>query len=461
MLCVKSELRKNNNMPLYKEISPICYDEELRAVFKLSKNRVSIPSIIMGEKLNIETSINNGNERVNNYKIIVSSPLRIKPKCEVFTKCGGCALQHLVYQQQLLLKDEVIKKLFSNIINSNTKVYPIIGMDFPYHYRNKSQVVFKYKNGKNISGFYEEGTHEVINFDNCYLQNELSNKIFKTIKELIIKMHISIYDEDKKTGIIRHILIKTAKNSEALVVIITGSSFFPGKNNFVKALTSRHPEIKSIIHNINGRSSSAVLGNEEEVIYGKGYIIDDLLGYKFKITSKSFYQINHLQTEVMYQKVIDFAKISSQDVVLDAYCGVGTIGILASKYAKKVIGVELVNDAVDNARYNAQLNKIKNISFFCQDASNFIINMARRKEKIDVVIMDPPRSGSTNEFLQSVLLLHPSRIVYVSCNPYTLVNDLKVLLNDYQIEIVQPVDMFPETYHIETITLLGLKEPKK
>ena len=178
-------------MPLYKEISPVCYDEELRAVFKLSKNRVSIPSIIMGEKLNIETSINNGNERVNNYKILNSSPLRIKPKCEVFTKCGGCALQHLVYQQQLLLKDEVIKKLFGNIINANTKVYPIMGMNNPYHYRNKSQVVFKYKNGKNISGFYEEGTHEVINFDNCYLQNELSNKIFKTIKELITKMHIS------------------------------------------------------------------------------------------------------------------------------------------------------------------------------------------------------------------------------------------------------------------------------
>lgn len=445
-------------MPLYKEIIPSTYDQELKAIVKLGKNNLGLTGFIVGEKLNIETSIQNGVEKVKSIKLIKPSEFRVKPKCEIFDRCGGCNLQHINYQHQLSIKTSIIQQLFKNVLKSTITVSPILGMNYPYNYRNKSQVAFKYQNGKNKCGFYIEGTHDVVDFDNCYLQNEESNKIFKTIKDLMQKMRISTYDEDKKTGIIRHILIKSAyPTNDLLVVIVTGSSNFPGKANFIKALVARHPKIKTIIQNVNDRKTSAVLGTNESVIYGKGFIIDELLGYKFKITSKSFYQINHEQTEKLYSLVIDASNISSNDVVLDAYCGVGTIGLLASRYAKKVIGVELVKDAVLNANFNAKLNNVKNISFFSQDATDFISNMVRRKEKIDILIMDPPRSGSTKEFLYAAKQLQPKKIIYVSCNPYTLVEDLKNIIDDYDIKTIMPVDMFPHTHHVETVICLSKK----
>ncbi len=445
-------------MPLYEEIIPDKYDQELKVVVKLGKNDVSLAGYIACEKIKIETSVKNGVEKITNVKLLKPSPLRIKPKCEIFNKCGGCALQHMDYQYQLKLKTQVVQSLFNNVLKSKLKVNQTMGMDNPYHYRNKSQVVFKYQNGKNISGFYEEGTHDVIDFNSCYLQKEESNNIFKSIKELMKKMRLSPYDEDKKTGIIRHILIKTAHPSnDVLVVIVTGSSNFPGKNNFIRALVARHPQIKTIIQNINNRKTSAVLGSDEEIVYGKGYIIDELLGFKFKITSKSFYQINHEQTEKLYSQVISLCGISQSDTILDAYCGVGTIGILASKNAKKVIGVEIVKDAILNALYNAKLNNVNNISFFAQDATEFMINLTKRKSKIDIVIMDPPRSGSTKEFLNALVSLSPKKIIYVSCNPYTLIEDLKLLQNEYEVKFVQPIDMFPHTFHVETVVLLSHK----
>ena len=442
-------------MASYKNVKPSYYDENFKAVFKFPKSKLSVPGIILEEEVNIETAGSNEKERVIKYQILKESPKRVKPKCQFVSKCGGCSLQHIKYDEQLKLKTDLVQKLFDDNIPTKIKVQPTIGMNNPYNYRNKSQIVYKYQNGKMISGFYEEGTHNVIDCDNCYLQDLECNKIASTIKELMTKMRISAYDEDKRRGIIRHVLIKTSYTTkEILVVLIVGTENFPGRNNFIKALTSRHKNISSIVQNLNDRKTSAVLGDKESILFGKGFITDSLLGKKFKITSKSFYQINHEQTEILYKNAINLANISNTDIVLDAYCGVGTIGILASSNAKKVIGVELVKDAVDNAIYNAKLNNIKNISFFNQDATNFIVNMTRKKESIDVLIMDPPRSGSTKEFLDASLKLRPKTIVYVSCNPYTLIQDLKSLINEYNITEVQTVDMFPHTIHVETVVCL-------
>lgn len=446
-------------MATYKNVKPTYYDENLKAVVKLPKNKLVLPSSIVGEIVDIETSGSNEKERIQKVQIIQKSPHRVKVECKVYEKCGGCAIQHIKYDEQLNIKTKMIQDLFDQNLNNKVKVKPTIGMNHPYNYRNKSQVVFKYDHGKMLSGFYEEKTHNVIDYQDCALQDKECNKILSSIKEMMIKMRISAYDEDKRIGIMRHVLIKTSNTThEVLVVLVTGTENFPGRNNFIKTIISRHPNIKTIIQNINNRKTSAVMGDKEIILYGKGFITDELLGYKFKITSKSFYQINSEQTKVLYQKAIELAEITNDDVLLDAYCGVGTIGIIASQNAKKVIGVELVKDAVDNAIYNAKLNNIKNISFFCQDATQFMINMARRKEQLDVLMMDPPRSGSTKEFLDAVIKLSPKRIVYVSCNPYTQVDDLKLLLNNYVIKMIQPVDMFPQTSHVETIVLMSKKD---
>lgn len=439
----------------YKELIIKKVDTSLKGCVTLNKKEIALDNTIIGEVVNIETEGSKEKEHVTKVQIITPSSHRVKPVCPVYLKCGSCSLQHLEYAEQLNLKTRLIESLYTPF---KVKVEPTIGMSNPYHYRNKSQMVFKFQKGKLVSGFYEEGTHDVINFDNCYLQNEYCNKIITTIKELMTKFRISAYDEDRNTGLIRHVLIKTSTLNEVLVVLVTGSDNFPGKSNFTKALVSRCNKITTVIQNVNSRKTSAVLGDKEYTLYGKGYIKDILLGKTFKITSKSFYQINHEQTEKLYQKVIELANIKKDEVVLDAYCGVGTIGILLSPNAKKVIGVELVKDAVMNANKNALLNDIKNISFFCFDATPFIVNMARSKEHLDVLIMDPPRSGSTKEFLKAVLMIKPKRIIYVSCNPLTQVEDLKYLINDYTIKTVQPVDMFPQTSHVETITLLYLKQ---
>jgi len=447
-------------MGKYQNIKIKDYDDNLKGLVVLNKKTFSLNNVIVGEDVDIETSGQKEKEKIEKVKLLTFSQSRIKPRCEVFLKCGGCTLQHISYATQLEIKQNKVSRLYSKFKNCPL-VLPTIGMAYPFNYRNKSQVTFSFKNGMLISGFYEEKTHNIINFDHCYLQDERANEIFKCIKELMIKFRITAFNEDKKTGIIRHVLIKSSKEThEILVVLVTSEEAFPGKNNFIKALCSRCKGITSIVQNFNSRKTSVILGEKEIILYGKGYITDRLLGKTFKITSKSFYQINIEETIKLYSEAIRLASLRPTDVLLDAYCGVGTIGILSSAYVKKVIGVELVKSAVDNAIANAKLNNVKNITFFNQDATNFIINLSRSKASIDVVIMDPPRSGSTKEFLTALKKLLPRKIVYISCNPNTQVEDILDLIDKYDIKCIQPVDMFPQTEHIEVITLLELKSDK-
>ena len=376
--------------------------------------------------------------------------------CPVEKHCGGCQMLDMEYTEQLKRKQKVVEELFRGIC----PVKPIIGMKNPFHYRNKVHAVFdRDKRGNIISGIYQENSHDVIPVETCLIEDKKADEIIGTIRGMLKSFKIRTYDEDTGYGLLRHVLIRRAfSTNEIMVVLVTASPVFPSKNNFVKALREKHPEITTIIQNINGRGTSMVLGNKENVLYGKGYIVDELCGCKFRISSKSFYQINPVQTEVLYGKALELAGLKGQEVVIDAYCGIGTIGIIASRQAGQVIGVELNQDAVKDAVNNAKMNDIDNIRFYCNDAGRFLVNMAERGDKADVVIMDPPRSGSTEEFMDSIAKLGAGKVVYVSCNPETLARDVRYMKKlGYAAEGVWPVDMFPATVHCEVCVELCRK----
>mgnify|MGYP003295715014 CR=1 FL=1 len=435
----------------------IGYDPEFKGIIKEGNTTLYLPRVIKGETVEADIILKPF-AQARLTKVVEPNLNRVKPICEYYIQCGGCALQHINYEEQLRMKQELVSNLFVEAFGKKYEVLPTIGMKDPYYYRNKNQVVFKNVKGKLTCGMYQSGTHNVVNTTNCYIQDKLVDKIISVIKDLMVKQRLSAYDEDKRTGLIRHVLIKTSKaTKEVMVVIVVGSDIFPGRSNFVKALTARCKEITTVIQNINTRNTNAVLGDKETVLYGKGYINDILLGLKFKISSKSFYQINPEQTEKLYSEAIKLACLTKADTLLDAYCGVGTIGLIASSHVQKVTGVELVKDAVNDAIMNAKINNINNVRFICDDATRFMINCARQKQTFDVVIMDPPRKGSDKPFLDALLKLLPEKVVYISCNPHTQVEDLKELLKKYDIKKIQPVDMFPHTHHVENIVLLVRK----
>ena len=338
------------------------------------------------------------------------------------------------------------------------KVNPIIGMKEPFYYRNKVHAVFdRDRRGNIISGTYEANSHRVVPIEECLIEDKKCQEIIRTIRGMLKSFKIKTYDEDTGYGLLRHVLVRRgAKSGEIMVVLVLGSPIFPSKNNFVKALRKEHPEITTILLNVNSKKTSMVLGEKESVIYGKGFIRDELCGCTFRISAKSFYQVNPVQTEVLYNKAIEFAALTGKERVIDAYCGIGTIGMIAAKHAKEVIGVELNKDAVRDAKLNAKENNVKNIVFRQGDAGEFMTAMAAAGEKADVVLMDPPRAGSDEAFLSAVVKLAPKKVVYVSCNPETLARDLKYLTRKgYEVRKIQPVDMFGFTVHVETVVLMS------
>lgn len=375
------------------------------------------------------------------------------PLCPYSRLCGGCNYQGIEYDEQLNKKQSYVNELLSEF----AKVNDIIPAENPYNYRNKVHASYRYQKGNVLAGMYQENSHKLVAIDGCQIENQKAREIVQDIKTLIKSFKLTIYDEVEKRGFLRHVLVRTGHNTgQVLVTLVVGEAIFPSKNNFIKALLKLHPEITTIIMNINNKKTSMILGDREIVIYGKGYIEDILCDKKFRISPKSFYQVNPVQTEILYSKAIEYAELTGKERVLDAYCGIGTIGIIASDYAKELIGVELNKDAIKDAIVNAKNNKANNIKFFNDDAGQFMLNLASNKEKIDVVLMDPPRAGSDEVFLKSVVSLAPKKVVYISCNPETLARDLKYLTNNgYNTKIIQPVDMFPFTEHIENCVLLS------
>lgn len=374
--------------------------------------------------------------------------------CPLAKKCGGCDYQGMAYEQQLKEKEKSVRKLMKEY----GEVSPIIGAKEPFHYRNKVHAVFaRQRNGEIVSGIYQEGSHKVVPVDACQIENEKADAIIVSIRKLLKSFKIKVYDEDTDFGLLRHVLIRTGHvTGQIMVVLVVRTPIFPSKNNFVKALRAEHPEITTVVLNVNERKTSMVLGERNITIYGKGYIEDELCGCTFRISPTSFYQVNPVQTERLYKTAMMLARLNKHDRVIDAYCGIGTIGMVAAKTVKEVIGIELNAEAVRDANANAKRNHMDNIRFVQGDAGKFMEGMADREEQADVVFMDPPRSGSSEEFLKSLLILKPKKIVYISCNPETQARDLKTLCKkDYRVEAIQPVDLFPFTKHCETVVLLS------
>ena len=376
-----------------------------------------------------------------------------KQICSVAKKCGGCQYQGVAYQEQLKKK----QKMEEDLLKKFCKVEPIIGMKNPCHYRNKVQSVFgRDRKGNVISGTYEANSHRIVPVEDCMIEDVKAQEIIRTVRKLLPSFKIKTYNEDSGYGLLRHVMVRHGfKSGEIMVILVLGSPILPSKNNFVKALRKEHPEISTVVLNVNDKKTSMVLGDREINLYGKGFIRDELCGCTFRISPKSFYQVNPVQTEILYQTAIDYAGLTGKETVIDAYCGIGTISLIAAKHAKKVIGVELNGDAVKDAKINAKENNISSAEFYEGDAGEFMVKMAESGQKADVVFMDPPRSGSDEKFMSSVVKLSPKRVVYVSCGPDTLARDLKYFeKHGYKVKKIQPVDMFPYTEHCETVCLL-------
>ena len=388
-------------------------------------------------------------ERINKRNIKVSK----EQKCAVAKKCGGCDYINSSYNKHVKEKLDIANSL----IKKYGKFDGIVSMSNPYHYRNKVSAVFGFENKKIIAGTYQKNSHRVVDTRNCLIEDEKASSIIQTIKKMCVSFKIKAYDEDSGFGFLRHVLIRVGKKSgQIMVVLVTSNVIFPNKNAFIKVLRGEHPEITTIVQNINNKNTSMVLGDREIVMYGKGYIIDELCGLNFKISPKSFYQVNREQTEKLYSQAIEYADLKDDEVLLDAYSGIGTIGLIASKSVKEVISVELNKDAHRDAITNAKFNDIKNVKFYNADATAFINDLAAAKEKIDVVILDPPRTGSTEEFIAAVGRLKPRKVVYISCNPETLARDLESFKKQrYRFEKGKLFDCFCHTGHVEGVALLS------
>ncbi len=360
---------------------------------------------------------------------------------------------HLPYEEQLAAKQKKVQKL----LNSFGKVSPVIGMEDPLYYRNKVHHAFAWsKRTGAVHGSYQEDSHKVVMGKDCLLEDKKSQQIIDTIASLLPSFRITVYNEDTGFGLLRHVLIRRGfSTGEIMVVLVAASPLFPSKNNFVKALRKIHPEITTVVLNINSKRTSMVLGERNIPLYGPGFITDLLCGKRFRISPSSFYQVNPVQTERLYAEAIRMAELTPEDTVLDAYCGIGTIGMTASGFCKEVTGVELNAAAVRDARTNAKTNGVRNIRFIAGDAGDYMEQRAAEGIVTNVVFMDPPRSGSDEKFLRSLIRTAPDRVVYVSCNPETLARDLKLLTKGkYKAREIRPVDMFPFCDDIETIVSL-------
>ncbi|MEG0169756.1 MAG: 23S rRNA (uracil(1939)-C(5))-methyltransferase RlmD [Anaerorhabdus sp.] len=373
--------------------------------------------------------------------------------CAYAKQCGGCQYQGMDYSKQLETKQKLVENLFKH-----KKCLPIIGMENPYYYRHKVFATFSLSKTKKVTcGIYEENSHRVVPIEDCQIQSEKANLILKSICEIASKLRIQPYNEDRGVGILRHAYLRVGYHTnQILLVLVLGQPVLPGSKEFMKLLREKHPEITTICTQVNKRRTSVVLGEQEKVLYGKGYIEDILCGIKFQISSKSFYQVNPEQTEKLYAKAIELAHINKNDVVLDAYCGIGTISLIVAQSAKEVIGVEVNKAAIKDAITNAKINQIKNSKFYAEDVSYFMRDYIQEMKDINVAIIDPPRAGSDENFLNLLAKLNAKTIVYISCNPITQARDIKVLeKKGYEVTEIHPVDMFPFTEHVETVVLMS------
>lgn len=434
---------------------------EGEGIAKINDFTIFIPGAIKGEKVKILiVKVLSSYAFGKILEILEKSENRIEPDCKTYKRCGGCNLRHIKYQETLKLKQNAVQSLVDKTLKNKIRVKETIGMENPYYYRNKVQYpVGIDKNGKPQIGVFANRSHEIIPIEKCFIQNEKSEEIAKYIFELWNENNYTIYNEETRKGLLRHIVIKTGiKTNQYMCILVVNGQGFDNEKEFVSKIANKYKEIRAIIVNSNMKNTNVILGLENRTIFGKGYIEDKLGEYIFKISPLSFYQVNPIQAEKLYNLGIQKANITKDDIVFDLYCGIGTISLFMSKYAKKVYGIEIVEEAIKAAKENAKINNVDNVEFIAGDVEKALSNIIYDRKIIpDIVMVDPPRRGLDNTSINNILSIKSKRLVYISCNPATLVRDLAKLEEMYEVKEIVPVDMFPFTSHVECIAVLYLK----
>ncbi len=435
---------------------------EGEGIAKIDGFTIFIPNTIKGEKVKILiVKVLKSHAFGKALEIIKPSKYRKTSDCETYKRCGGCDLRHIEYKETLKMKQNAVQSLVNKTLKNKIEVDETVGMEDPLFYRNKAQYpVGLDKEGNPVIGVFANRTHEIIPIKECLIQNKESQKLAKFVLEFIKKNRISIYNEKTRKGLIRHIVTKVGiKTNEVMLVLVINGREIPKEDELVKEVLEKFPNVKSIVKNINTKNTNVIMGKENINLYGNGYIRDILGDYEFKISPLSFYQVNPIQAERLYNIGVEAANISKDDIVFDLYCGIGTISLFMSKYAKKVYGIEIVEDAVKDAKENAKINNIDNTEFIAGDVELILDDLINNEKVIpDVVMIDPPRKGLDNKSIENILKVSPKKLVYISCNPATLVRDLAKLEDKYEIKMIRPVDMFPFSKHIECVSVLKLKE---
>lgn len=435
------------------------YTHEGMGVIKVDYYPIFVPDVLMGEE--VEIKVIKANKKFGFGKLVnVIEPAknRIEPPCPYYFQCGGCQIQTLDYAEQLSFKKGTMDKSINRMAKLDRPVNDTIGMETGMYYRNKSQIPVKFNDGKVEMGFYKPRSHDIVDIDHCLIQKQIHNDLMVFIKELLNKEKVSVYDEAMHQGLLRHVIIRSNNDdSEVQVVFVTN-----GKKNIFgdinKAIIETFPMVTSILQNINPEKTNVIFGSKTNNLYGNEYITDTLLGRKFRIKAKSFYQVNHEQTEKLYRKALEAADLKGDETIIDTYCGIGTIGLCASDQAEKIIGIEVVDSAVEDAKENARLNGVENAEYHLGKSEEVMKKLVSKGVKPDVVFVDPPRKGCHPEFLEALVEVKPQKIIYVSCNPSTLQRDLKYLNEQgYDVSPVTPVDMFPQTNHVEGVVALERK----
>ncbi|MBD8006600.1 23S rRNA (uracil(1939)-C(5))-methyltransferase RlmD [Bacillus norwichensis] len=452
-----------------KQYVPIKKNDEIDVIFedlthdgkgvaKVDGYPLFVANALPGEKAKIKVSkLNKGYGFGRLVDLYERSAFRIEPACPIFADCGGCQLQHLSYEGQLQAKEKQVRDVLERIGKlENVKVHPVLGMENPWHYRNKAQVPIGEHEGGLVGGFYKQRSHEIVDMEACLIQQEENDAVLQKVKSICGEFGIRAYNEKTHKGTLRHIMVRSGKvTGEIMVVLITRTPDIPNRRKLVERIVKEVPGIKSVVQNVNTKRTNVIFGEQTNVLWGEEVIYDYIGDVKFVISARSFYQVNPEQTKVLYDKALEYAGLNGEETVIDAYCGIGTISLFLAQRAKKVYGVEIVSEAIEDARRNAELNDITNVEFEVGEAEKVIPRWYEQGVKADVLVVDPPRKGCDETLLQTIIEMKPEKVVYVSCNPATLARDLRVLEDGgYETMQVQPVDMFPQSVHVEAVALL-------
>ncbi|HET7628728.1 MAG TPA: 23S rRNA (uracil(1939)-C(5))-methyltransferase RlmD [Bacillales bacterium] len=432
------------------------------AVAKVDGYTLFVPQALPGERASVKVlKTKKGYGFGKLLELHETSPERIEPPCPIYKQCGGCQLQHLSYEGQLKQKHRMVKETLARLGGlEDVPVHPVLGMEDPWRYRNKAQVPVGEREGGLIAGFYQRGSHRIIDMNECLIQEPTNDDVVQQVKEIADRYGVRAYDEKTHKGELRHVVVRYGQNSsEVMVIFVTKSTHLPSRKAIVREVTDAIDGVMSIVQNVNPKRTNTIFGEETLVLWGREVIYDTIGDVKFAISARSFFQVNPKQTKVLYEKALEYARLSGEESVVDAYCGIGTISLFLAKQAGHVYGVEVVPEAVEDARKNAELNAISNVTFEIGKAEDVIPAWHKQGVTTDVVVVDPPRKGCDEALLATIVAMKPKRIVYVSCNPATLARDLKVLeAGGFQAQEVQPVDMFPQTVHVECVAQIVLRE---